>query len=90
MTLEEIKAAVESGDPVYWANISYKVIKDSLGQWFIRHDSGNTIGLVWSDGKTMNGEPKDFFTQSSLDKKREEKIQAYTEMHERREKGPRY
>ena len=39
MTLEQIKAAVEAGKTVHWANTGYEVIKDNIGQWFIVHRS---------------------------------------------------
>ena len=67
MTLEEIKRAVEAGKTVHWFNDAYRVIRDSLGQWFIcfEHGDGNRcglcIGLTWLDGVTLNGKPDDFF-----------------------------
>jgi hypothetical protein len=62
MTLEEIKAAVEAGHVVHWHNSAYKVVKDSLGQWLVKcTDNGHCIGLTFSDGVTMNGEPEEFF-----------------------------
>jgi hypothetical protein len=65
MTLEQIKAAVEAGKTVHWANRGYQVIKDNLGQWFIVYDRDgprpNYIGLTWQDGKTMNGRPSEFY-----------------------------
>lgn len=62
MTLQEIKAAVEAGKTVHWANTGYVVTKDSLGQWFIKCVwNDNCIGLTWRDGVTMNGKPEDFF-----------------------------
>lgn len=62
MTLEEIKEAVEAGKKVYAGNESYEVIKDRIGQWWIRcvHNE-SCIGLTWRDGVTMNGEPEDFY-----------------------------
>jgi hypothetical protein len=66
MTLEEIKAAVESGRRVFQHNRLYEVIKDNLGQWLIVCASNNyTIGLTWMDGVTMNGKPEDFFVGSN-------------------------
>jgi hypothetical protein len=65
VTLAEIKAAVEAGKTVHWANTGYTVIKDSIGQWLIAWNHGqrdaNYIGLTWQDGKTMNGQPSQFF-----------------------------
>jgi hypothetical protein len=65
MTLEQIKAAVEAGKTVHWANTAYTVIKDNLGQWLIAYEPNGPrahyIGLTWQDGKTMNGAPSQFF-----------------------------
>jgi hypothetical protein len=64
MTLDEIKAAVERGETVHWANTGYRVIKDSIGQWLIICDHNQScIGLTWMDGVTMNGKPEDFFVK---------------------------
>jgi hypothetical protein len=60
MNLEQIKEAIESGENVFWKNNSYSVIKDSLGQYFIKCINGSCIGLTWLDGKTLNGEEADF------------------------------
>jgi hypothetical protein len=35
MTLEDIKAAVDAGQTVHWANTGYIVHKDRLGQYLI-------------------------------------------------------
>jgi hypothetical protein len=65
MTLEEIKAAVDAGRTVHWANEGYRVIKDRLGHYLIGFDIGgrreNYTGLTHRDGVTMNGEPEQFF-----------------------------
>lgn len=61
MTLKQIKESVLSGKTVHWMNVGYRVIRDSIGQWHIAHDSGNAIGLTWRDGVTMNGEPSEFY-----------------------------
>jgi len=64
MTLAEIKAAVEAGDRVFYGNKNYEVIKDNLGQWFIKaHSTNYLIGLT-GRGDTLNGKPSDFFTQT--------------------------
>lgn len=64
MTLQEIKTAVEQGKTVYWSATNYLVIKDSLGQFFIKClNNNNCIGLTWADGTTMNGDPKDFLIE---------------------------
>lgn len=61
MTLNEIKQAVEAGKTVHWATRSYRVVKDSIGQWLIECDNGHCIGLTWQDGVTVNGRPEQFF-----------------------------
>jgi hypothetical protein len=62
MTLAQIKAAVEAGKTVHWANSGYRVVKDHLGQWFIVYDRTQYyIGLTHQNGRTMNGEPSQFF-----------------------------
>jgi hypothetical protein len=62
MNLEEIKASVESGQTVHWANQAYRIIKDNVGQWLIKCDiNDHCIGLTWRDGVTMNGEEEQFF-----------------------------
>ena len=62
MNLQEIKSAVESGKIVHWKTDSYNVIKDRKGQWLIHCILNNYyIGLTWLDGKTMNGDARDFF-----------------------------
>ena len=68
MTLEQIKAAVESGCQVYWQNPAYQVIKDSVGQWLVKCElNGHCVGLTWRDGVTMNGRPEDFHVQPAPD-----------------------
>lgn len=65
MTLKEIKESIENGDRVYWMHDGYKVVKDNLGQFLIVcRANNNCIGLTWKDGKTLNGEEKDFFTNT--------------------------
>ena len=62
MTLDQIKAAVDAGKTVHWANTGYQLIKDSVGQWLI-HCTFNDCywGLTHRDGKTMNGREDQFF-----------------------------
>lgn len=54
MTLGEVKAAVDRGLLVHWSNSRYKVIKDSLGQYFVVCDEGsinaNHCGLKAHEG----------------------------------------
>lgn len=62
MTLDEIKKAVRTGHRVFWATSNYEVIEDSIGQWLIwSHFNDHYIGLTWQDGRTVNGEPEQFF-----------------------------
>ena len=39
----------------------YEVVKDKYNQWFIVCYIGNTIGLTWRDGKTLNGKEEEFY-----------------------------
>lgn len=65
MNAEQIKAAVEAGNKVFWKNTAYEVIKDSVGQWLIKcHLNDHCIGLTWANGVTLNGQPEDFFVTS--------------------------
>ncbi|MCI5041909.1 MAG: hypothetical protein MRY81_19765 [Donghicola eburneus] len=62
MTLEEIKAAIDANQTVNWANIGYRVHKDSLGQYLITFEpNGSTIGLTDRSGQRLNGEEAEFF-----------------------------
>ena len=62
MNLEEIKASVESGKTVHWAQDQYRVIKADNGGWLVMCDTnGHCIGLTHLDGVTMNGKEEDFF-----------------------------
>ena len=62
MKLEEIKASVESGKTVHWAQEQYRVIKADNGGWLVMCDTnGHCIGLTHLDGVTMNGKEEDFF-----------------------------
>ena len=68
MTLEQIKAAVESGKTVYWKNDAYRVVKDRLGQWLLMCSNGSATGLTWQDGVTLNGSPEDFYDPTEADR----------------------
>jgi len=62
MNIAEIKAAVDSGQSVHWANIGYRVHKDNLGQYLITYvPNGSTIGLTDRNGHWLNGDEEDFF-----------------------------
>lgn len=61
MTLDEIKAAVDSGKKVHWSNVGYDVIKGTY-EYLIVYYGESAIGLTHQDGVTMNGRPGQFFT----------------------------
>lgn len=62
MTLAEIRAAVDAGTRVHWANESYRVIKDRLGQYLVSYTpNGSAIGLTDQAGQRLNGREADFF-----------------------------
>mgnify|MGYP006935514056 CR=1 FL=1 len=63
MTTQEIKNAVDAGLTVRWSNGAYTVIKDTKGEYFIKCSTGNSIGLTWMDGTTLNGKEADFFIE---------------------------
>src|SRR6056297_466012 len=47
MTLDDIKAAVDAGQIVHWANTGYVVHKDRPGQYLITYlPNGSCIGLT--------------------------------------------
>lgn len=69
MQLDEIKAAVDRGETVHWANQGYTVVKDGIGQYLIAYGQGtrqaNYVGLTQQDGVTLNGAPEQFFIASA-------------------------
>ena len=68
MTLGEIKAAIDAGQTVHWANIGYVVHKDRLGQYLITYLlNGSCIGLTDRDGQRLNGKEAEFFIARSKD-----------------------
>ena len=60
MTLEQIRAVQKLGLTVHWANEGYTVHDNSI-VWAFGTPKANSIGLTWSDGKTLNGQPDEFF-----------------------------
>lgn len=61
-SLAEIKEAVDRGENVYWSNSNYKVIKDSIDQYYIWSQSNDSyIGLTYTDGETLNGDLEEFY-----------------------------
>ena len=68
MTLDEIKAAVDAGQTVHWANTGYVVHKYRLGQYLITYvPNGSTIGLTDREGHWLNGKEAEFFIARSGD-----------------------
>lgn len=71
MTLDEIKAAIDRGETVCWSNDGYEVQKwatggpEILGYQIVCLSNGHAIGLTWLDGRTMNGEPEDFYVKGT-------------------------
>ena len=68
MTFEDIKAAVDAGQTVHWANTGYVVHKDRLGQYLITYvPNGSCIGLTDRSGQRLNGKEAEFFIARSED-----------------------
>jgi len=68
MTLDEIKAAVDAGQTVHWANTGYRVHRDDLGQYLITFLPNNSsIGLTDLCGQRLNGDEAEFFIAKSED-----------------------
>jgi hypothetical protein len=65
MNLEEIKAAVDAGLTVHWAQSNYVVVKGKkqlADEYLIKClGNGNVIGLTWCDGVTLNGREDQFY-----------------------------
>ncbi len=62
MTLEDIKAAVDAGHTVHWANTDSVVHRDRLGQYLITYvPNGSCIGLTDRSGQRLKGEEAQFF-----------------------------
>ncbi|MEQ8489163.1 MAG: hypothetical protein RLP08_17550 [Marinovum algicola] len=68
MTLDDIKAAVDAGQTVHWANTGYVVHKDWLGQYLISFlPNGSCICLTDREGQRLNGKEAEFFIAQSKD-----------------------
>ena len=68
MTLDDIKAAVDAGQIVHWANTGYVVHKDRPGQYLITYlPNGSCIGLTDREGHRLNGKEAEFFIARSED-----------------------
>ncbi|WP_193746539.1 hypothetical protein [Ruegeria sp. ANG-R] len=67
MDIAGIKATVDAGRIVHWANEAYLVHKDHLGQYLITYlPNGSTIGLTDLSGERLNGDELDFFIPVSV------------------------
>lgn len=67
MNIAEIKAAVDAGKSVHWANEGYRVHRDGLGQYLITFaQNGSTIGLTDRSGCRLNGAEADFFISKPM------------------------
>ena len=68
MTLDEIKAAVDAGQTVHWANTGYVVHKDRISQYLITYvPNGSCISLTDRSGQRLNGKEAEFFVTRSED-----------------------
>lgn len=68
MTLDEIKAAVDAGQTVHWANTGNVVHKDRLGQYLITYQpNGSCIGLTDREVQWLNGKEAELFIARSED-----------------------
>ncbi len=65
-TAQEIMAAVDRGESVYWHSLRYPVHKDHVGRYFIGEGPG-MVGLTWADGVTLNGRVDEFFVMTRED-----------------------
>jgi len=62
MTAKQIKSLVDQGKAVHWLSPQYRVIKNNAHDYVIECQlNGHCIGLTWSDGETLNGQPDDFY-----------------------------
>lgn len=66
MTIKEIKRAIQDGKKVYWANETYEVIQDCVGEYLIKCIPNNhCIGLHGKEGTEyehhLNGDADKFF-----------------------------
>jgi len=80
MNIAEIKAAVDLGQVVHWANEGYLVHKDRLGQYLITYQpNGSTIGLTDRSGDRLNGAEAEFFiSEAAQGETVEKRVRAQT------------
>jgi hypothetical protein len=78
MTLKEIKAAVNAGKTVHWANSLYTVTKGkgpAKDEWFVVcSHNGHTVGLTWADGVTLNDAPFMYYIAGEMKPPSEKQI----------------
>jgi len=63
MTLSEIKQAVNAGKTVHWSNDNYVIICVHNTYNILCTLNNHSIGLTWTDGKTLNGEEHEFYAE---------------------------
>ncbi len=61
MTVEEIKAAIEAGERVYWISPVYEVKKNMSSYDIVCSINEYRIGLTHMDEVTLNGDPDEFY-----------------------------
>lgn len=73
LTLQQIADAVDAGHTVHWRTTDYTVRKGPAHQdapgnyanpalrYTIDHANGQSLGLTWRDGVTLNGKECDFY-----------------------------
>jgi hypothetical protein len=63
MKLDEIKKLVNSGKNVYCYSLAYKVIKDTLGMYFIKCTLNGFLQPLEDENNIIIEDEKDFFTK---------------------------
>ena len=61
MTLQEIKDAVDAGEPVRWFNDGYHVIKDRLGRYLVVCQSNSYTVDLTSRTNELQGDEDEFY-----------------------------
>lgn len=64
MNLQEIKSAIAAGNTVCWKNPMYVVRKNGNLYDVECTANGDSVGLTWIDGVTMEGKEEDFFVMN--------------------------
>lgn len=63
MKLDEIKKIVDSGKDVYCYSLAYKVIKDTLGRYFIKCTLNDFLQPLEDENGNLIEDEKDFYTK---------------------------